>query len=75
MTATEILEITVAGELVGTIKLQLNGRTTIVDGARIISTGEYSMKSGEIEEMVHKRIVNEYKEVDKKDIEIKKYQE
>jgi len=67
MTATRILEIRVADELVGTIKLQLNGKTTIVDGAKIISTGEYSMKPKEVEEMIHKRVCKKY-------VEIKKYQ-
>jgi len=67
MTATKILEIIVAGESIGKIKLQLNGRTTIVDGAKIISTGEYSMKPKEVEEMIHKKVFKKY-------VEIKKYQ-
>jgi len=74
MTATKILEIIVAGESIGKIKLQLNGRSTIVEGAGIISTGEFDMKAEEIEEMVYKRTVNNYKDVNKKDIEIKSYE-
>jgi len=60
MTATRILEIIVAGESIGKIKLQLNGRSTIVEGAGIISTGEYSMNAEEIEEMLYKRVAKKY---------------
>jgi len=74
MTTTKILEIIVVGESIGKIKLQLNGRSTIVEGAGIISTGEFDMKAEEIEEMVYKRTVNNYKDVNKKDIEIKSYE-
>ncbi len=53
------LEIIVAGKLVGTVKLKLNGNTTIVDGGGIMSTGEYSMKPKEIEEMIYRRVARD----------------
>lgn len=63
MTATKILEIIVAGESIGKIKLHLNGRTTIVEGVGIISTGEWDMKPKEIKKIIHKRVSKKYIEI------------
>ena len=56
------LEVLVNGISIGEIRMESNSHTTIVDGAGIISTGEYSMTPEEVEGMVYKRVERNHPE-------------
>ena len=64
------LEVLVDGAQIGEIKMRINGHTTIVDGRRIIHTGEYLMSPKEIKTMVYKRVERKYPG---QEIEIRSY--
>ena len=60
------LKVIVAGQIIGELKMTLEGKTTIVEGKGIISEGSYLMWPKEVEEMIYRRIARD-------NIEIKKY--
>lgn len=55
------LEVLVNGISIGKIKMELNGRITIVDGGGIISTGKYLIDPEEIKERVYNKMRRDYR--------------
>ena len=64
------LEVLVNGISIGEIRMESNSHTTIVDGAGIILTGEYSMTPKDVEEMVYRKV---RKNLPEQNVEIRNY--